>query len=77
MPVDRENPMARSMSVTLHDDDKQRDLRADVQNALGTGGSSKDTNDIDTENKEFMHNNYWRVEENSFDLDDLIKDADL
>ena len=69
--------MARSMSVTLHDDDKQRDLKADVQNALGTGGQSKDTNDIATENKEFMNNNYWRVEDNSFDLDDLIKDADL
>lgn len=48
-----------------------------MQNALGTEKPSKDTNDIATENKEFMNNNYWRVEENSFDLDDLIADADL
>jgi len=68
--------MARSQSVHMGDDDKQRELKADVQNALGTQ-QSKDTNDIATENKEFMNNNYWRVDDNSFDLDDLIADADL
>lgn len=72
------NPMARSQSEVFQRDEVSAEMKEDLKNTLGAqGGKTKDDSDLPTENKEFMNNNYWRVEDNQFDLDDLLKEADL
>jgi hypothetical protein len=46
-----------------------------VAESLAATKDSKD--DSDLKDKEFANNNYWRVETNQFDLDELMAEAGM
>ena len=69
------NMLSRS-HVELRKGDKESSAMADaVAESLAATKDSKD--DSDLKDKEFANNNYWRVETNQFDLDELMAEAGM
>jgi hypothetical protein len=69
------NMLSRS-HVELRKGDKESSAMADaVAESLAATKDSKD--DSDLKDKEFANNNYWRVDTNQFDLDELMAEAGM